>query len=302
MRFDDTSMVWSQEPEEENDLEIHVHTLVKNYTLPATADNTFETQNMRTGGMNDGDARKYNAIFAINLDKFDSHSADFNTATSGIETDNELIVDATEVAATTLTPSTSGDVWVIGQTVQNNGNDRTHMQSRLQINGTDFPEGWGADSFELNPGWDNDDRLPWQTQFVNYTAKGTLINVDVDVSKENGDGAETAANSLALAVSLFQAPQQGAQGSAIITSVQHGSAEFTGLTFDAAIDPVDLEKSFLVFSYTVDDDRPDGFLVRGALNDTDNIHFERAAAAGLQMRVELHVLQGCVHILHHHQM
>jgi len=70
--------IWSQEEEDgAGSIEKMVQTLLKVYTLPATNPNTFTSENQKDGGGTDPDARKHSAIFAINLDKFDSHSAQF---------------------------------------------------------------------------------------------------------------------------------------------------------------------------------------------------------------------------------
>ena len=83
---------------------------------------------------------------------------------------------------------------------------------------------------------------------------------------------------LIVAVSLFEEPLVGEGGSAIIKRVLHGTETFTGATHDVTIDSVDLSKSFLVFSFTVDDPGPSQFLVTGELDAANNIHFERFAA------------------------
>ena len=66
-----------EEEADTSDTEIFVQTLIKPYTLTSASSNTFETENRMELGT-DTDARKSSAIFAINLDKFDSHSASFD--------------------------------------------------------------------------------------------------------------------------------------------------------------------------------------------------------------------------------
>ncbi|MCH8247650.1 MAG: VCBS repeat-containing protein, partial [Bacteroidetes bacterium] len=67
---------------------------------------------------------------------------------------------------------------------------------------------------------------------------------------------------------------------AVASDVQSGTTTFTSVSTDVTIASVDLTKSFLVFSYTVDDEGPSQFLVRGDLTSSTNIHFERAGATG----------------------
>ncbi len=63
----------------------------------------------------------------------------------------------------------------------------------------------------------------------------------------------------------------------VIKKVQSGTTSFTTVSTDVTITSVDLTKSFLVFSYRVDNNTPSQILVRGQISSATNIHFERIA-------------------------
>ena len=90
--------------------------------------------------------------------------------------------------------------------------------------------------------------------------------------------ARSTAHIVVVAVLLFVLPGMVSISSAQTVTVQSGTTTFTGLSTDVSITSVDLTKSFLVFSYTVDDENPSQFQVRGDLTTSTNIHFERVGA------------------------
>ncbi len=65
-----------------------------------------------------------------------------------------------------------------------------------------------------------------------------------------------------------------------VKSIQSSSASFAGASTDITIDNVNLSSSILFFSYTIDENRPSGFLMRGELTSSTNIHFERVSGLG----------------------
>ncbi len=84
------------------------------------------------------------------------------------------------------------------------------------------------------------------------------------------------ASFVAMTVVLFVSTGLVSLSSAQTATVQSGTTTFTGLSTDVSITSVELTKSFLVFSYTVDDEGPSQFQVRGDLTTSTNIHFERS--------------------------
>ena len=167
--------------------------------------------------------------------------------------------------------------------IQDFNRDDTHIKARLQINGVDSIGDWTnipVGDLETIPGNDDRDEISWITQNVTFHDR-SLLTVNVDVSKESGTGAEVVEDRFALAVSLFQKPPPGAQGSAIIKRVLSGSEAFTGTSLDVTIDAVDLEKSFLVFSQSVDSPNPGEFQVKGNLTDSTTVRFERTTAGSI---------------------
>ncbi|MCH8122206.1 MAG: hypothetical protein IH853_03710, partial [Bacteroidetes bacterium] len=92
--------------------------------------------------------------------------------------------------------------------------------------------------------------------------------------------ARSTAHIVVVAVLLFVLPGLVSISTAQTATVQSGTTTFTGLSTDVTITSVDLTKSFLVFSYTVDDEGPSQFQVRGDLTTSTNIHFERVGAVG----------------------
>ena len=88
--------------------------------------------------------------------------------------------------------------------------------------------------------------------------------------------ARSTAHIVVVAVLLFVLPGMVSISSAQTATVQSGTATFTSQIHNVTITSVDLTKSFLVFSYTVDDEGPSQFQVRGDLTSSSNIHFERS--------------------------
>ena len=98
------------------------------------------------------------------------------------------------------------------------------------------------------------------------------------IAANEGTGDEEMREHLALMVSLFENPPASAAGSAVVKRVFSGIEEMTGTTLDVGITSVDLEKSFLVFSYTTDNANPNSFQVKGSLDAANNINFKRDTA------------------------
>jgi hypothetical protein len=71
--------------------------------------------------------------------------------------------------------------------------------------------------------------------------------------------------------------------------IQSGTAQIAAAdaTEDVTIDAVNLSESFLIFQYRVDSSAPSRFLVRGDLDSTTNIHFERENGAGTDTVVDI---------------
>lgn len=83
--------------------------------------------------------------------------------------------------------------------------------------------------------------------------------------------------SLVLVAALACLDVPSAWARTTIKKVQSGTTSFTTVSTDVTITSVDLTKSFLVFSYRVDNNTPSQIMVRGQISSATNVHFERIA-------------------------
>lgn len=126
-----------------------LETMVKSFT-PSNSAHTFTQQSRNDGGSTG--TREHSAIFALNLNKFESHDT--------IHTDAELTLDSTfnfatstQIQTLNITPARVGDVLILGYTIFD-ANGGAQAKLRLQTDNADTPPTQTADNLGRFMGWD----------------------------------------------------------------------------------------------------------------------------------------------------
>jgi len=152
----DSGVEWIQEGEDAT-ADRMVHTLAKVYT-PTSTSTTFQTE---TESSSVSGSRLYNSIFALNLNKFSTHSFNATQAELAIDTTNNFAT-STNTATTSVTPTVTGDFWALGFGVLDVAATGEYIIYGLTVDGTVQPP---AGSFAKNniasiSAWDATDELP----------------------------------------------------------------------------------------------------------------------------------------------
>ncbi|MBA4718843.1 MAG: SMP-30/gluconolactonase/LRE family protein [Nitrosopumilus sp.] len=178
--------------------DLHVQSLSRVFTLNSESQ-TFDSQSQQSfNGI--GAIREYNAVFALNLEKFVAHSSIFTEAE--IDTNNNdysWFSSPTEMASVTITPSNTSDVWSFGSFVDDTGGTQTSLGARLQIDDADQPFTQTSDNYDQLVAWGTDDEYTWALQSIE-SMSAVPHNVDVDFIKF--DSTLRAEDRLAFAVVL----------------------------------------------------------------------------------------------------
>ena len=177
---------------------MHVQTLARVFALN-NQQQTFATQTKQSFD-GAGASRPYNAIFALNLEKFVKQSTLFteteiDTINNSYDWDNS----PTEMASVTITPSIASDVWSFGSFVEDAGVTQGSIGARLQIDDADQPPTQTSDNYIQAVAWGTDDEYTWASQSVE-SMSAAQHKVDVDFIKT--DAALRAEDRLAFAVVL----------------------------------------------------------------------------------------------------
>ncbi len=173
--FAETQPLASQEGEGSTDF--MVHHLCRVFKALGAVSQTFKTESRMDGsGVGGGtENRTHNAVFALNLDKFESQGS--------IWTEAELALSETAFATTvqtlTFAPISTGDVWILGQWITDIGGTGHDVQFRLQVAGADQPPSQVARNFGQ---LDSTDEMPVHIQTVESLSASSVI--DLDGSKE----------------------------------------------------------------------------------------------------------------------
>ncbi len=150
----------------------YVQTLQRVFTVENSA-HTFECEAQRESGGGGTHQRLYTAIFAIDLDQFE-------TTSNVYENNLEAVPDTiTEVYTLAHQPTTAGDTWILA-TNNINGTGRGDF-FRMQVDNVDQPFDSGRDDDPTDL-WDaNKDIFTWWNQSVENLSTASH-NIDVDLS------------------------------------------------------------------------------------------------------------------------
>lgn len=171
----DTGVMWSQEGED-GTTDVMVQTLAKVYT-PTNTSTTFETETEREAA--DGGTKKYNSIFALNLNKLKNHAFQATQAEINLDT-TDTFSTSTNIATATMTPDVTGDVWCLGFFIYDVGSGAlVPIRFRMQIDDTDQPDTQTSDNYQHSAGWDVTDELPYAIQSIeNLSSASHTLDMD----------------------------------------------------------------------------------------------------------------------------
>ena len=173
----------SKEGEDPGNGDLYIETIVYPFTIPSAA-TTFTSQSQSEGGSTG--TREYSAVFALNLDKFQTHRYVADSLLLDIGTTPDYL---TKVQTLSFTPEEETDVWTLGYFIMDSG-DQERFLARMQVYETgktqiDQPPTQTADRYQQNENWDNSGEHEWALQKVkkletkSYTA-------DIDASVPGG--------------------------------------------------------------------------------------------------------------------
>ncbi len=184
--------------------EFRVHTIPWVAEGLSAAEHTYKVQ---TRDDDSGTNHDYvsSAVFALNLDLFESHAVIQTPGTIATTT------SFTEIATLgSYSPTTTGDHLVIGDALLVAGSATTHL--RLQFDGTSDPTGWETDITQWGA-WDGTDKFNLPVAVIRSISSGG-VTVDLD-----GDAVNTFdlwSDRTIIAVSMELAPAGAAVGKIII--------------------------------------------------------------------------------------
>jgi len=183
-----TSPSTSQEGEDAS-LDLYVQTLFRVFNL-GNASNTFEQEAFKSGSQGPAATREYSSIFAINLNKFSSHSNVYTDGGITLDTTDDLST-STQVQTDTLAPSIAGNTWVLGSFVTG-GNAFQEIRARMQIDNADQPPTQTSDNYKQLLGYDPIDENNWALQTVEDLDTSSHTT-DIDVTAETGSPSDRTA-------------------------------------------------------------------------------------------------------------
>ncbi|MBD3253413.1 hypothetical protein GF386_06780, partial [Candidatus Pacearchaeota archaeon] len=183
-RINSAGTITSTQPEisiegEDTTNDRYVHTLARVYTLN-NEENTFTSQSRRDSGS--GGTRTYSAIFALNLENFESHENYWNEASVDTDDNNDNFATATEIGSVDIQPQIQGDVWALASSITDVADDNRHYKGRLQIDDSDSPGTQTSDDYDLENSHDSTDERPFVIQTVENLDTSSH-NIDLDVAK-----------------------------------------------------------------------------------------------------------------------
>ena len=167
-----TNIVLSQQGEDPNE-ETFVQTFSALLNFNQTTTVTIQSQvNNSTAGINE---RLYNAVFVMNLDKFETKVGLLNNTAITINTGTPF---DQEIDTINVTPLTTGDFLIYGGVVKLE-NKAFHM--RLQTDNVDTPTSQTSDQYSFNDSWNAKDSL--QTSIIDIVnLSNTTHTLDIDVN------------------------------------------------------------------------------------------------------------------------
>jgi hypothetical protein len=156
-----------------------VLSLFRVYNLGAVS-NTF-TEQSRATPTGSNHARLNSKIFALNLNKFKNHAAEYDEGGVALSTTDF----ATNLQTADITPSSAGDVWTSGIWTSYTGTAGVYSKSRLQVDNTDQIDTQTSDAYELWSAKDNRDGVPLLHQTMESLSAASHT-IDMDGSIESG--------------------------------------------------------------------------------------------------------------------
>jgi len=132
--------------------------MVNTFNLGASS-NTFTQESSMNTPEAAGDDRLYSAVFALNLDKFDVQTAVYTEGESAALSGTDY---ATEVQTTSIQPTVTGDVWILGGYVTDASVLTEGVKMRVQADNANVlvePDedflAWAGQSTERNYNYDS---------------------------------------------------------------------------------------------------------------------------------------------------
>jgi len=174
---------------EDSPLDDYVQTVFRVFTL-GNASNTFEQEAFKSANPGPNSTREYSSIFAINLDKFLSHSFAYTDGTIALDTTDDLST-STQVQTDTLAPAIAGDTWIMGSFVTS-GNAFQEIRARMQVDNVDQPPTQTSDNYQQLLGYDPVDESNWAIQTVEDLDTSSHTT-DIDVTAETGSPSDRTA-------------------------------------------------------------------------------------------------------------
>ena len=169
--------------------DFYVQTLFRVFNL-GSASNTFEQEAFKSGTQGPNATREYSSIFAINLNRFKSHSFAYTDGTILLDTTDNLAT-STQVQTDTLAPLTAGFTWIMGSFVTG-GNAFQEIRARMQVDNADQPPTQTSDNYQQLLGYDPVDEDNWAIQTVEDLDTSSHIT-DIDVTAETGSPSDRTA-------------------------------------------------------------------------------------------------------------
>lgn len=159
----------------------HIHTLGRVFKA-LTGSNAFSTQSKQEASS--GATREFSAIFAINLDKFKVQGS-VNTVADIDPAASPAYV--TEVQTTSVTPTLTGDVWVLGFIIVDfDAVTAGRVRMRVENNSSteeDQPPTQTSDAYFMPEPSDSVDQMAWMIQTVeNLNTNAHKCDMDADGS------------------------------------------------------------------------------------------------------------------------
>ncbi len=106
------------------------------------ASNTFKEQSVASGSFH---TRLHSSIFALNLEKFAARTSAYTEADTNLSGSNY----ATAVQTASITPTVTGDVWILAAWGFDQNDTAREMEARLQVDNTDVPSDWTSDNYQF---------------------------------------------------------------------------------------------------------------------------------------------------------
>ena len=174
---------------EDAPLDLYVQTLFRVFNL-GNASNTFEQEAFKSDTQGPAATREYSSIFAINLNKFSSHSNVYTDGGITLDTTDDLST-STEVQTDTLAPSIAGKTWILGSFVTG-GNAFQEIRARMQVDNVDQVPTQTSDNYKQLLGYDPIDENNWALQTVEDLDTSSHTT-DIDVTAETGSPSDRTA-------------------------------------------------------------------------------------------------------------